>query len=123
LDVAESAVDPQTGAIRLRSIFPNSDRILLPGMFVRASVMDSDRAKEIMVPQKSVTLGPDGGRAVWIIDSDDQVTKREIRTGAAHGSSWVVLEGLEPGERIVVEGGMALRDGAQVQAEKIQPEN
>ena len=109
--------------MRLRSIFPNPDKILLPGMFVRASVMDPSRAREIVIPQKSVTLEPDGGRSVWIIDSENLARKQTIQTGGAYGTSWVVLDGLESGDSLVVEGGMRLRDGDKVQPNKIQAEN
>ena len=121
LDVAELAVDSQTGAIRLRSVFPNPDQILLPGMFVRASLVDAGDAGAIVVPQKSVIIEPDGGHNVWVIDAEDRARKRAIRTGDAFGSHWVVLEGLEPGERVIVEGGMSLGDGDGVAAEEIQP--
>ena len=123
LDVAELAVDPQTGSIRLRSTFPNPDKVLLPGMFVRASVVDASQAKEIVIPQKSVIFEPSGGKSVWVIDSENKAHKRSIQTGTAYEDRWVVLEGLEPGDRLVVEGGMTLREGAEVEAQKIQLEN
>ncbi|MBC2600166.1 efflux RND transporter periplasmic adaptor subunit [Puniceicoccus vermicola] len=123
LDVAELAVDPQTGAIRLRSTFPNPDKVLLPGMFVRASVVDASQAKEIVIPQKSVIFEPSGGKSVWVVDSENKAHKRSIQTGTAYEDRWVVLEGLEPGDRLVVEGGMTLREGAEVEAQKIQLEN
>ena len=119
LDTTGSAVDPQTGAIRLRSIFPNPDEILLPGMFVRAAVADEGRAKAIIVPQKSVKIQPDGKKHVWVIDSEDKAEKRMIQTGTAYGNHWVVLEGLKAGERLIVEGSMTLSEGAKVQPEKI----
>jgi membrane fusion protein (multidrug efflux system) len=123
LDTTESAVDPQTGTIRLRSIFPNPDEILLPGMFVRAAVADEGRAKAIIVPQKSVKIQPDGKKHVWVIDSEDKAEKRMIQTGAAYGNRWVVLEGLKAGERLIVEGSMTLSEGAKVQPEKITPQD
>ncbi|MFP4353279.1 MAG: efflux RND transporter periplasmic adaptor subunit, partial [Puniceicoccaceae bacterium] len=84
LDVAELAVDPRTGAIRLRTTFPNPDKALLPGMFVRASVEAADRREEIVIPQKSVTIGPDDERSVWVVDSEDRARKRSIRTGGTY---------------------------------------
>jgi len=123
LDTAELAVDPQTGAIRLRSVFPNPDKILLPGMFVRASVGDASRAKAIIIPQKSVKIEPDGKQSVWVIDSNDRAQKRSIRTGVAYENRWVVMEGLEAGERLIVEGGMTLSEGAELRPEKINPED
>lgn len=123
LDVAELAVDSRTGSIRLRSTFPNPDTILLPGMFVRASVVDGDRAKSIVIPQKAVTFEPEGGRSVWVIDSENKVRKRSIRTGAANDDHWIVLEGLEPGERVVVRGSMGLREGTEVKPMEIDASN
>ncbi|MDT8409280.1 MAG: efflux RND transporter periplasmic adaptor subunit [Wenzhouxiangellaceae bacterium] len=120
LDATDLAVDSRTGAIRLRSTFPNPDRLLLPGLFVRASVEDVGRSREILIPQKSVRIEPNGEQSVWVIDADNTAVKRSIRTGAAHGNHWVVLNGLEPGERLIVEGTMNLREGAPVKPEKIE---
>jgi membrane fusion protein (multidrug efflux system) len=120
LDVAELAVDPQTGAIRLRSTFPNPDKRLLPGMFVRAAIDEGEGNEVIAIPQKSATLQPGGQRSVWVIDEDERAQKRMIRTGAAFDDQWIVLEGLEPGERLIVEGGMGLSEGAGVQPEAIE---
>jgi len=124
LNAAELAVDTQTGSIRLRSVFPNPDKILLPGMFVRASVKDDGRSKAIAIPQKSVTIEPEGKRkSVWVIDSDNRARKRFISTGTAYKNRWVVLEGLEAGERLIVEGRMMLTEGAELSPEKINLEN
>jgi membrane fusion protein (multidrug efflux system) len=93
-------------------------------MFVRAAVEDAGRAKEIAIPQRSVTIEPDGeGKSVWLVDSEDRAQKRSIRTGAAYGNHWVVLEGLEAGERLIVEGRMSLSEGAEVRPEKIKLED
>lgn len=121
LDVAELAVDPQTGAIRLRSTFPNPDKRLLPGMFVRAAIEEPAGNEVITIPQQSATLRPDGQRSAWVVDGDERAQQRTIRTGAAFDDQWIVLDGLEPGERVVVEGGMRLRDGAAVNAREIKP--
>lgn len=119
LDATDLAVDIQTGAIRLRSVFPNPDNILLPGMFVRASIEDLGRAKEIIVPQKSVNIEPDGSKSVWVVMPDDTAEKRTIRTGAAYRNNWVVLNGLKSGDRVIVEGQMRLQEGASLKAEKM----
>jgi membrane fusion protein (multidrug efflux system) len=123
LDVAELAVDPRTGSIRLRSTFPNPDTVLLPGMFVRASVVDEGQKEGILIPQKAVTFDPEGGRNVWVIDSEDKVRKRSIRTGTANNNRWLVLNGLNRGERVVVEGSMGLSEGTEVRPKKIDPVN
>lgn len=120
LDATDLAVDMQTGAIRLRSVFPNPDNILLPGMFVRASIEDVGRAKEIIIPQKSVSIMPDGTKSVWLIGSGNKAKKQTIRTGAAYKNNWVVLNGLESGDHLIVEGMMMLREGEPVAPEKIE---
>lgn len=120
LDATDLAVDTQTGAIRLRSVFPNPDNVLLPGMFVRASIEDIGRAQEIIVPQKSVNIEPDGSKSVWIVSADGKAEKRAVQTGAAYQNNWIILNGLESGDRVIVEGRMMLREGAPLEAEKIE---
>ena len=123
LDATDPAVDLRTGAIRLRSVFPNPDMTLLPGMFVRASIEDLGRAKEIVVPQKSVQIEPNGGKFVWIAAAGDRAEKRPIQTGVAFGSEWVVLEGLESGDRVIVEGFMNLSPESPLQPRPVENKN
>lgn len=119
LDATDLSVNPGTGAIRLRSIVPNPDRILLPGLFVRASVQEDNPPGKLIVPQKSVTIEPDGGKSVWLVSADDKARKRSIKTGPSHKGHWVVREGLEPGDRVIVEGRMALEEGAELELESL----
>jgi len=114
LDATDLSVDQQTGTIRLRTVFPNPATILLPGMFVRASLKLAEAAESIIVPQKSVAIGPGGAKSVWVIGENNTVEKRRIRTGAPYENNWVVLEGLQIGDRVIVEGTMMLREGASV---------
>lgn len=123
LNATDLAVDVQTGAIRLRSIFPNPNIALLPGMFVRASIEDVGASKQITVPQKSVRIGPTGEKSVWVVDSTENARERVIETGASYNNNWVVLSGLEAGDRVVVEGFMGLSEGAPVAAQAIDPKN
>ena len=120
LDATDLAVDIQTGSMRLRSVFKNPDNILLPGMFVRASIKDIGQAKEIIIPQKSVSIQPDGRKSVWIIGSDDKAEKRFIQAGATYKNNWIVLDGLESGDRLIVEGIMTLREDATLKPEEIK---
>jgi len=120
LDATDLAVDPRTGAIRLRSVVPNPDRMLLPGLFVRASVEQVNPSREILVPQKSVTIEPDGSKSVWLVSADDTAKKQSIVTGASHRGHWVVREGLKPGDRVIVEGRMSLQEGAPLKLEALE---
>lgn len=112
LDATDVAVDVQTGAIRLRSVFPNPDDRLLPGMFVRASIEAVGETREIVVPQKAVTIEPGGGKSVWLAGADDTAIRQPIRTGAAYDNQWVVVSGLQRGDRLITDGTMNLREGA-----------
>ncbi len=123
LDATDAVVDRQTGAIRLRSVFPNPDRALLPGMFVRASIEDLEEGETILIPQKSVRLGPTGDKRVWLIGPEDKVRQQTIRTAGTFENNWIVEEGLQSGDRLVVEGTMGLEDDAAVEPEKIEAPN
>lgn len=120
LDATDLAVDPRTGAIRLRSVVPNPDRILLPGMFVRASVDEVGENRELIVPHKSVTIEPDGSKSVWLVSPEGTATKRGITTGASYEGHWIVLSGLKSGDRLIVEGRMNLKEGAPLELEPIE---
>ena len=115
LDAADLFVDPQTGTIRLRSVIPNPDTELLPGMFVRASLELAGAMEAIIVPQKSVIIEPDGTNSVWVIGEGDLAEKRGVKTGAACKNNWVIREGLEAGDRVIVEGTMMLRQATVVE--------
>ena len=120
LDATDLAVDPRTGAIRLRSVVPNPGRILLPGLFVRASVEEVGETKKLLVPQRSVLIEPDGSKAIWVVAADNTATKQGIVTGASYKGHWVVHQGLKSGDRVIVEGRMNLREGASLELEPLE---
>lgn len=122
LNATDLAVDLQTGTIRLRSIFPNPDIELLPGMFVRATIEEVGQAEELIVPQKAVQIDANGDKTLWLIDTSGKARQRTIETGANYKNYWVVLGGLETGDRVIIEGTMRLSDGIGVNSQKIEPE-
>jgi len=122
LDATDPAVDLQTGAIRLRSVFPNPDKVLLPGMFVRASIEDAGQTEAILVPQGAVRIGSGGEKNVWVVGPGDQARQRTLRVGAMYGNHWIVREGLEAGDRLIVQGSMGLSDGDPVRPAKREAE-
>jgi RND family efflux transporter MFP subunit len=111
---ADVAVDENTGTIRLRSVFPNPNAALLPGMFVRATIDDAGSQKAIVVPQKAVSFQNDGSKSVWIVNQDNSVQKREVLTSTTYENNWVIQSGLSNGDVVVVEGTMTLKPGAKV---------
>ena len=114
IDATDLFVDQQTGTIRLRSVIPNPDIVLLPGMFVRASLKQAEATEAIIIPQKSVIIERNGKPFVWVVGTDNKAEKRKVRTGAPYRNNWVILDGLSAGDRVIVEGTMMLREGATV---------
>jgi membrane fusion protein, multidrug efflux system len=114
---SEVTVDETTGMVTLRAEFPNPNKLLLPGMFARARVVQSVEEKATTVPQQAVTRGVGGGGSVMVIDKTNHVQPRQIQTGALVGDKWVVSSGLEPGERVIMEGLLKARPGAEVKPE------
>lgn len=116
LKFSEVAVDPSTGSITLRADFPNPKQTLLPGMFVRAVVEEGVNEQAILVPQRGVTRNPKGEALAMVIGAEEKVEPRPIKVTRTVGDSWLVSEGLKPGDRVIVEGLQKGRPGTQVKA-------
>lgn len=111
---SEVSVDEDTGAILLRAEFPNPDKTLYPGMFVRAEVSEGTINSAIKVPQTAVTRDPRGRPYVMLVNDDKKVEQRMITTERAVGSSWLVSEGLKEGDTVITSGLQKIRPGASV---------
>lgn len=107
-------VDPQTGTVAVRTIFPNPDGILMPGQFVNLAFASTSEAMGPVVAQSAVLQDRDG-RFVYVVNDDNTVHQRRIETGAKIGERWAVTQGIKPGERVVVQGTQRLSDGIAVQ--------
>jgi membrane fusion protein (multidrug efflux system) len=103
LDFVDMSIDETTGTAALRATFPNPVRALLPGQFVRARVEAGVQPKGLMVPQRAVTITPQGA-TVLVVGAKDIVESRPVTVGALQGGSWVIQSGISEGERIVVDG-------------------
>lgn len=104
LQFAEPMVDQNTGAITLRATFPNRAGLLLPGMFVRASMSQVTVQNAILVPQQGVSRDPRGNATVMIVGPQDKALLRTVRADRTVGDKWLVTEGLKPGDRVIIEG-------------------
>jgi membrane fusion protein (multidrug efflux system) len=107
-------VDQATGSVTLRARFPNPDKLLLPGMFVRASVSQGVRQGVMRVPATAVTRTPQGTATVMIVGQDNKVALRTVRTGTLVDGFWLVDDGLKAGECVIVSGVQKLRPGTVV---------
>jgi membrane fusion protein (multidrug efflux system) len=104
LQFTDVTVDPATGAVRLRALFPNSNDILLPGLYVRATVTEGVDPHGILVPQKAVGHDAKGQPTALVVDAKNIVRLKILKTGNAIDGNWQVLEGLKAGDRLIVEG-------------------
>lgn len=118
---SEASVDQSTGMVLMRAEFPNSDYALLPGMFARGRVVQAVKENAVTIPQRAVTRGAGGSGSVMIIDDKNLAQTRVIQTSEAIGDKWIVSSGLEPGERVMIEGHLKVRPGAPVVAEPFAP--
>ena len=112
---ADREVNPATGAIRIAGVFPNPNNLLRPGGYGRVRASAKTQSGALLVPQRAV-IELQGSRQVAVVGNDNKVSIRPITVGERVGKLWIVTEGLKPGERVVVEGLMKVRDGAPVKA-------
>jgi len=114
LQFSDVTVDPTTGSVQLRAVFPNPRHDLYPGLFVRARVEQGVREQAILVPQQSLVRTPDGAAMVWVVGADGKVNPRPVEVGQVSGDKWIVDGGLQPGETVVTEGLQKIGPGAEV---------
>jgi RND family efflux transporter MFP subunit len=118
---ADRQVDVQTGAIRLAGLFPNPDNVLRPGQYGRVRFVSYIRTGALLVPQKAVTE-LQGMYQIAVVGSDNKASVRTVKVGERTGSMWIIEEGVQPGERVVVEGVQKVRDGMPVKVTVASPQ-
>lgn len=114
LQFAEAMVDPNTGTVTLRARFPNPEGLLLPGMYVRASLSQATLGNAMLVPQTGVSRDPQGRATVFVVGPGNKALRKTITADRAIGNQWVVTAGLQPGDRVIVEGLGKIRPGAAI---------
>lgn len=116
LQFRDITVDPTTGSVTVRAVFPNPDEILLPGMFVRAVVEEGVNEHALLVPQQGVSRDTKGNPYALIVNGESNVEQRPLELDRAIGDKWLVGKGLAAGDRIIVEGQLRVRPGSPVKA-------
>jgi membrane fusion protein (multidrug efflux system) len=114
LQFRDVSVDPTTATVILRMVFPNTNGVLLPGMFVRAVVKEGVNDQAILIPQQAVSRDPKGNPLALIVDASGKVGQRILGLDRAIGNQWLVSSGLAPGDKVIVEGMQKVRPGASV---------
>jgi len=117
---SDLTVDPTSGQITLRAEVANPTGLLLPGMYVRVRLEQVETPSGIVVPQQAVQRGTTGD-SVMVVGADGKVATRPVKIGTAVQGQWVVLEGLQPGEMVMVDGFQKLRPGVPVKPVPWQP--
>ncbi len=126
LQFTEVTVDPGTGSVTLRTVFPNPQGILLPGMFVREHVEEGVNETGLLVPQRAVGHNDRGEATVTVVGADDKASVRVVKTDRAVGDQWLVSEGVAPGDKVIVVGIQSVRPGSvvhphEVTADELKP--
>lgn len=114
VDVTDVTVNQSTSSVTVRGVFPNPDKDLLPGMYVRVQLSEGVREDAILAPQQGVSRNPQGKATALLVNAEGEVVKRQLETARAIGGFWLVEKGLEPGDRLIVSGLEKVRPGAKV---------
>jgi membrane fusion protein (multidrug efflux system) len=117
---SDLTVDSTSGQITLRAELPNPSGLLLPGMYVRVRLEQAQTDSGIVLPQQAVTRGTNAD-TVMVVSADGKVAPRPVKIGSASNNQWVVLDGLKPGEMVMVDGFQKLRGAAPVKPVPWQP--
>lgn len=116
LEFSDVTVDQTTGSFGLRATFDNPNGVLLPGMYVRATVGKGVASNGVLIPQAGVSRDPKGNATVTVVNAKGQAEARPITVGQTVGDKWLVTSGLKVGEQVIVEGLQKVRPGAPVKA-------
>ncbi|WP_434107223.1 efflux RND transporter periplasmic adaptor subunit [Paraburkholderia caffeinilytica] len=116
LQFTDVTVDQSTGSVTVRAIFKNADKVLLPGMFVRARIEEGVNDNAIVVPQVGVTHDQKGQPTALVVNAANKVELRQLVTSGTYGSNWVVESGLNAGDRVIVQGTDKAHPGQDVKA-------
>jgi membrane fusion protein (multidrug efflux system) len=114
ISLATVNVSESTGTFTLRATFPNPERVLLPGMFVRASVDLGSMPNAFLVPQRAVQRSGAGDAVAYVVSTDGKVEERKLATAGTQGNDWIVTDGLKDGDRLIVDGFQKISAGAAV---------
>src|SRR5687767_2576716 len=121
LDFTDVRISPATGTREARAELPNAEAVLSPGQFVRVILHGAVRPNALLVPQRAVLEGPQG-KFVYLVNDKNLAEARPVRAGEWSGDSWIIIEGLKGGERVITDGLMKLGPGAPVKIAEAKPQ-
>jgi membrane fusion protein, multidrug efflux system len=122
LAFADASVNPDTGTVTLRAVFPNKDHILLPGMFATASIVQGEVPNAYLIPQAAITRTPTGQAMAMIVNEKGAVEPRPVTTSGSQGNNWIITQGLNPGDKVIVDGIAKVKPEQNVVVKPYQPQ-
>ena len=122
LAFSDASVNPETGTVTLRAVFPNSNHLLLPGMFATAQIVQGVIPNAILIPQAAISRTPTGQAMAMIVNAKGIVEPRPVTTVGTQGSNWIVTEGLQTGDKVIIDGVAKVKADQQVVAKPYQPQ-
>lgn len=122
LAFSDASVNPDTGTVTLRAVFPNPNHLLLPGMFATAQIVQGVIPNAILIPQAAISRTPTGQAMAMIVNAKGIVEPRPVTTVGTQGSNWIVTEGLQTGDKVIVDGVAKVKADQQVVAKPYQPQ-
>jgi len=120
MQFSESSVSTSAGTVSIRAIFPNPDGLLLPGMYVRAIVEEGFRENSFLVPQRAVSRNPRGEAVAKFVNADSKIEERVLSVDRNIGNNWLVNDGVENGDRLVVDGLQRAQTGQNVEVTAVR---
>ncbi len=122
LELTEIAVDESTGSVTMRAIFANPQHVLLPGMYVRASVTNGVKTDAILAPQQGITRNAKGDATALIVDAENKVESRSVVADRVIGNKWLINSGLKDGDQLIVQGTAKVQAGMTVKPVEVKPD-
>lgn len=122
LTFAGAQVNEQTGSVTLRAVFPNNGHVLLPGMYATAKLPQGAFPHAYLVPQTAITRNATGQATVKVVDIDNRVKSVVITTQGTKESNWIVTDGIQNGQKVIIVGNAKVSDGDLVEAQIVQGE-
>lgn len=122
LAFSDASVDPDTGTITVRAVFSNPNHLLLPGMFANAQIVQGIIPNAILIPQAAITRTPTGQAIAMLVNAKGVVETRPITTAGVQGQNWIVTQGLQTGDKVIVDGIAKVKPEQEVVAKPYQPQ-
>ncbi len=119
IDFAANRVDPSTGTIQVRASFKNPKRALSPGLFVRLRLAAENSYQALMIPERAINTDQ-SDKFVYVVNRENKAERRNVKLGTKQGNLRVIKQGLEPNDSVIISGGLLVRPGSEVAAEKVE---